>query len=333
MVLKKIFEKLTKKQGVPEPKARLECIKKVLKFLPKGNARLLKALCRFLYKVQEKSAINKMDSQNLAIVFAPNLLRTREQDIRIMLGDTPHASGLMNTLILEYKYLFEDIDDEDSSQNKVNNLKSSKEEPNTKGSSNLLSNIPKPPPKKNIQNSKPNNEHLKPTTPEKPKVKPLVPPKRHTLPVMPLPLRKPSTPPKKVKQNSSLKKQPPQKVMPVLPPPPPPPRKKRVDTKIVNQSTSGSNINSRIPQNQLSTPQIKDPQNGKDNIVPKKPLPPVPSKPSTPRTINKQPDKKLDTMKPVQAKKIPPPLPQRTNRKSKIQKKSVNIPPSANLVQ
>lgn len=49
-----------------------------------------------------------MTSKNLAMVFAPNLLRSKEDELTTMITDSPHAQSLMKTLIDEYHYFFED---------------------------------------------------------------------------------------------------------------------------------------------------------------------------------------------------------------------------------
>ena len=85
-------------------------IKKVLKFLPPVNLVLLKTLCEFLHKVMQNQEVNKMTSSNLAIVFAPNLLRPPQQDdLKAMFGDSKHANALMKTLIEQYTEIFEQV--------------------------------------------------------------------------------------------------------------------------------------------------------------------------------------------------------------------------------
>lgn len=88
-------------------------IKKVLSFLPAGNYKVLKTMCTFLYKVKENSAKNLMNSGNLAIVFAPNLLRSpRPQKPQEMIKDSKHSNDLMKTLIEQSKYFFEGVEEQ-----------------------------------------------------------------------------------------------------------------------------------------------------------------------------------------------------------------------------
>jgi hypothetical protein len=69
---------------------------------------LLKELCKFLNKLMQHSEENKMTSANIAICFAPNLLRMRNESLKYMMSDTPHANTLMQTLIEEFDYFFKE---------------------------------------------------------------------------------------------------------------------------------------------------------------------------------------------------------------------------------
>ena len=48
--------------------------------LPKTNYNNVKYLIKFLSKLAEKSDINKMTPSNIAIVFGPNLLYSKDSD-------------------------------------------------------------------------------------------------------------------------------------------------------------------------------------------------------------------------------------------------------------
>uniref|UniRef100_A0A3Q2YFD3 Rho GTPase activating protein 22 n=1 Tax=Hippocampus comes TaxID=109280 RepID=A0A3Q2YFD3_HIPCM len=54
--------------------------REMVKSLPKVNHNLLEYICRFLDEVQSHSDANKMNVQNLATVFGPNVLRPRVED-------------------------------------------------------------------------------------------------------------------------------------------------------------------------------------------------------------------------------------------------------------
>jgi hypothetical protein len=93
--------------SVPIPEGRRESIKRVLKMLPQLNLRLLMHLVIFLRAVQQQSAVNKMNAANLAMVFAPNLLRPRSNDLSVIVSDSPHAVHILETLIMDFDYLFD----------------------------------------------------------------------------------------------------------------------------------------------------------------------------------------------------------------------------------
>jgi hypothetical protein len=116
--------------GIPDKETRIAVIKKVLRFLPKKNMQLLKTLCKFLNLVKRYSDSNKMNSSNLAIVFAPNLLKPKGEQLQMMMSDSPHTNGLMVTLIEEYELIFEAEDlettEDVSLQNNAKNKSSSK---------------------------------------------------------------------------------------------------------------------------------------------------------------------------------------------------------------
>ena len=95
------------------PEARLECIKKILKMLPSKNLCLLYYLTSFLRILSNYSSTNKMTAANLAMVFAPNLLRSSNSTDIDVIEDSAHATKILETFISEFDYLFGDISLED----------------------------------------------------------------------------------------------------------------------------------------------------------------------------------------------------------------------------
>jgi hypothetical protein len=82
-------------------------IKKVLEYLPKSNQNIIKHLSQFLHFVSMHKEVTKMSSENLAIVFAPNLLQPdTPQTAQEMMIDTKHANNLMTTFIEESEIIF-----------------------------------------------------------------------------------------------------------------------------------------------------------------------------------------------------------------------------------
>lgn len=60
-----------------------------------------------------------MTSENLAIVFAPNLLRSPVETPDLFITDTSAKNNMMVTLIDEYEYFFGEYDQEELSASEV----------------------------------------------------------------------------------------------------------------------------------------------------------------------------------------------------------------------
>ncbi|KAL0993848.1 hypothetical protein UPYG_G00114690 [Umbra pygmaea] len=91
-----LFER---KQGLQE----LQCL---LQDLPVANFNLLNYICQFLNEVQSYSSSNKMNTQNLATVFGPNILRPKAEDPESIIGGAAVVQQLMSELIREHQCLF-----------------------------------------------------------------------------------------------------------------------------------------------------------------------------------------------------------------------------------
>ncbi|KAL9658704.1 hypothetical protein ABK040_005859 [Willaertia magna] len=98
--------------GIPDEEVRLQVIKNVLRFLPRCNYFILRRICKFLYAIHEKKQLNKMDANNLAIVFAPNILRPPPMYnvIQTQLAEAGFANGLTQSLIRHFHFFFDQED-------------------------------------------------------------------------------------------------------------------------------------------------------------------------------------------------------------------------------
>ncbi|KAG2373395.1 hypothetical protein C9374_012134 [Naegleria lovaniensis] len=95
--------------GIPDDNVRLQVIRNVLRFLPRSNYFILKKLCGFLHSVHVNSSVNKMDASNLAIVFAPNILRPPPMYCNVLqmqLSEARFATSLTQSLVTEYEFFF-----------------------------------------------------------------------------------------------------------------------------------------------------------------------------------------------------------------------------------
>ncbi|CAH1798595.1 unnamed protein product [Owenia fusiformis] len=73
--------------------------------LPEDNFLVLKYLIRFLNEVSTHSDVNKMTASNIAIVFGPNLVWSKNQ---VSLSALGHINLFTNILIEQYIHIFED---------------------------------------------------------------------------------------------------------------------------------------------------------------------------------------------------------------------------------
>lgn len=88
-------------------RAKQEKLKHVLQFLPKGHFTILSQLCHFLHLITKHQDTNKMNAHNLAIVFAPNILRTNQpQSTQDLIKDTKFSNSLMTEFILDPEFYF-----------------------------------------------------------------------------------------------------------------------------------------------------------------------------------------------------------------------------------
>jgi len=67
--------------------------------LPDMHAAVLEKLLKLLNKIAEKKSVNKMSSLNLAIVFAPLLLREEHIDQKLAIYDAGIAQHVMVFII------------------------------------------------------------------------------------------------------------------------------------------------------------------------------------------------------------------------------------------
>jgi len=85
---------------------RVDQLKELVQLLPKDNFALLDALCEFLMEVSTYSNENKMTPDNLAIVFAPNLVRPRVETPSSMITDMPASIAVISQLIQHHPAIF-----------------------------------------------------------------------------------------------------------------------------------------------------------------------------------------------------------------------------------
>ncbi|KAF9140514.1 hypothetical protein BGX30_006403 [Mortierella sp. GBA39] len=91
---------------------KLYTIKSLVHSLPEANFNTLQYLMLHLSRVQDQYQTTKMDSANLAICFAPNLLRQEVDDLTSIIN-TGKQSSIIDTLIEQQEWVFDPYPEED----------------------------------------------------------------------------------------------------------------------------------------------------------------------------------------------------------------------------
>ncbi|XP_040564166.1 rho GTPase-activating protein 1 isoform X2 [Lepeophtheirus salmonis] len=78
-----LFEQIIQIQDIPKEDKHSYVSEMINNSLPDINYRILKSLLDFLSLVMDRSCLNKMTSSNLAIVFGPNLVWSRDQSLSL----------------------------------------------------------------------------------------------------------------------------------------------------------------------------------------------------------------------------------------------------------
>lgn len=94
---------------------KLYQIKELIHSLPEANLNTLEYLMMHLGRVQDQYEATKMDSVNLALVFAPDLLRKEVDDISSIIN-TGKQSSIIDTLIEQREWVFDPYPVEDDEE-------------------------------------------------------------------------------------------------------------------------------------------------------------------------------------------------------------------------
>jgi hypothetical protein len=88
----------------PDPKQRLTNFRKLVLGLPKANRVLLITTMEYLHLVAANQPVNKMSTLNLALIFAPNLMRAEKETLTSIMEDADKVAGTLQALIQEVEY-------------------------------------------------------------------------------------------------------------------------------------------------------------------------------------------------------------------------------------
>ncbi|KAF9113006.1 hypothetical protein BGX27_002402, partial [Mortierella sp. AM989] len=100
---------------ISEYNEKLYTIKSLVHSLPESNFNTLQYLMMHLGRVQDQYQTTKMDSANLAICFAPNLLRQEVDDITSIIN-TGKQSSIVDTLIEQRDWIFDPYPEDDEEE-------------------------------------------------------------------------------------------------------------------------------------------------------------------------------------------------------------------------
>eukprot|EP01091_Cochliopodium_minus_P002739 TRINITY_DN12592_c0_g1_i1.p1 TRINITY_DN12592_c0_g1~~TRINITY_DN12592_c0_g1_i1.p1 ORF type:complete len:384 (-),score=134.33 TRINITY_DN12592_c0_g1_i1:1-1152(-) len=91
-----------------EEEYRIACISQLLlELLPPGNRAVLKELLSLCFKIEQNKSKNKMEAHNLSIVFAPNILRKKDESPLDMIDNMNKHQNVVEFLILNYESIYE----------------------------------------------------------------------------------------------------------------------------------------------------------------------------------------------------------------------------------
>ncbi|KAF9998214.1 Rho GTPase-activating protein 21 [Entomortierella chlamydospora] len=100
---------------ISEYNEKLYTIKSLVHSLPEPNFSTLQYLMMHLGHVQDQYQTTKMDSANLAICFAPNLLRQEVDDLTSIIN-TGKQSSIVDTLIEQREWIFDPYPEDDEGE-------------------------------------------------------------------------------------------------------------------------------------------------------------------------------------------------------------------------
>ncbi|CAG0895894.1 unnamed protein product [Cyprideis torosa] len=78
-----VFDEIVAFEGIPREERSTYARNIILEKLPEDNYHVLRNLVSFLQKVMDRSDLNKMTSSNLAVVFGPNMVWSRGQELSL----------------------------------------------------------------------------------------------------------------------------------------------------------------------------------------------------------------------------------------------------------
>ncbi|KAL6045904.1 Rho GTPase activating protein 19 [Balamuthia mandrillaris] len=104
--------------------SRIRNLRILINGLPELNKTVAFYILKFLNKVVNNKHKNLMTSANLAMIFAPNLLRSEREELTQIMNDAPYVTNIMKLLIEEVDYVSHETDQPASTDHEVKIVKS-----------------------------------------------------------------------------------------------------------------------------------------------------------------------------------------------------------------
>ncbi len=114
-----LYSPLLEISCILEPNGRLIAYQTILEDMSGPCFDSLGYLCRFLKKVSNHKGINKMSASNLAVVFAPNILVSKDKDPLLTMAEIPKTIKCLSHLIEHASELFPEDEEKEEEKESV----------------------------------------------------------------------------------------------------------------------------------------------------------------------------------------------------------------------
>eukprot|EP01113_Clastostelium_recurvatum_P035908 TRINITY_DN5052_c0_g2_i1.p1 TRINITY_DN5052_c0_g2~~TRINITY_DN5052_c0_g2_i1.p1 ORF type:complete len:930 (+),score=212.41 TRINITY_DN5052_c0_g2_i1:116-2905(+) len=110
VIIPRYYSTFLKVYANQDHKLRLMNLRKLIGALPRVNKAVLFELLGFMKKVACHSDVNKMGVSNLAMVFAPTMMRAEKEDLVQIMEDHGKVMGTIEVFIEEFEYLSKGVE-------------------------------------------------------------------------------------------------------------------------------------------------------------------------------------------------------------------------------
>lgn len=105
IIIPRYYSTFLKVYQNPDARQRMINFRKLVAGLPKANRLLLLSVLSYLHVVADNCKVNKMSTLNLALIFAPNVMKAEKETLHQIMADSDKVAGTLQLLIQEIDYL------------------------------------------------------------------------------------------------------------------------------------------------------------------------------------------------------------------------------------